>query len=478
MTSAPDRLRVLHVGSGFRPLRWGGLVAYVEDLTAAQVRSGHHVSYLFTGRYFRWPKGPRLKRWNRDGVAMLEVINSPLYDHGRQPDLEISEAATERLFQRVIDELRPDVVHIQELAGLPSSLIDIAKGTGVPVLMTLQDYFPLCSTFKLLDADGKVCIRREIGADCEATLAADPRPANLLLEGTLRHELGRRRPLAGLSKRRRDALVDRLVESPLTRVPARPAATAASYQRRREVNLDRLNRADTLIAMSHRVAEIYADLGVDSDRLTTMHLTLEHISKLTPRHARAEGPVTFATLGGGESTAKGSRLLAQAVRRLDEAANPGAFRLLIFGQCEPELARVAAGIDAVELRGIYRADQLDELLEEVDVGIMSSIWEEAYGYAGIEFIAKGIPVLANRVGGIVDYVRDGETGWLNRSNSGRGMAEVMAALVADPQRVAAVARSTVAARDELVESMDSHALAVEGLYRGLLEGRYSSASSL
>ncbi len=56
---------------------------------------------------------------------MFEVINSPLYDHGRQPELELDEPHTERLFERVIDELSPDVVHFHELAGLPSSLLDL-----------------------------------------------------------------------------------------------------------------------------------------------------------------------------------------------------------------------------------------------------------------------------------------------------------------------------------------------------------------
>jgi glycosyltransferase involved in cell wall biosynthesis len=181
--------------------------------------------------------------------------------------------------------------------------------------------------------------------------------------------------------------------------------------------------------------------------------------------------VTFATLGGGESVAKGSRLLLQAARMLADAAEAGTHRLLIFGQCERELAAAAAGLPGVELRGTYRPQQLDGLLDEVDVGLMPSIWEEAYGYAGIEFVAKGIPVIANRIGGMVDYVREGETGWLNDARSGRGLGEIMLALAGDPERVAAVAGSTRAARSELVTSMPDHADAMDGVYRGVAERR-------
>src|SRR5688500_1667311 len=54
-------MRVLHVGSGFRPLRVGGLVAYIEELMDEQVRRGDEVSYFFAGRYFPFLYRPRLK---------------------------------------------------------------------------------------------------------------------------------------------------------------------------------------------------------------------------------------------------------------------------------------------------------------------------------------------------------------------------------------------------------------------------------
>ena len=56
--------------------------------------------------------------------------------------------------------------------------------------MTLQDYFPLCSTFKLLDAAGRVCYAREIGADCAATVRRRPAPSRAPDRATLEHHVG------------------------------------------------------------------------------------------------------------------------------------------------------------------------------------------------------------------------------------------------------------------------------------------------
>jgi glycosyltransferase involved in cell wall biosynthesis len=449
------------VGTGFRPWRRGGLVAYVEDLVDEQARRGDDVTYLFAGRCYPFGR-PRLRRWRHGGVARREIVNSPLYDHGRQPELELAEPRVERIVEREVRRVQPDVVHVHELCGLPSSVLEIAGCTGAPVIFTLQDYFALCPTFKLLDAAGRVCLRREVGADCVATVAAAPRDPALMYHATARHDLEHRLPGRWLPTRARARARARFTQVSRRRVGETEPATALAYQRRRDVNVERLSRVDRLIAMSHRVADIYAQLGVDPARLRVMPLTLAHIERLRPRAAREAGPITFATLGGGESAAKGARVLLDAWRAADLA---GRARLLLFGYVDRAYAAEAARLPGVELRGSFVPDQLDGLLDEVDIGVMPSVWEEAYGYAGLEFLAKGIPVLANAIGGMTDYVREGETGWLNHSCDAAGLARVMRRAVERPEDVERLSASVRARRDELILPMSRHAAQLEEVYR-------------
>lgn len=460
-------LRILHLGTGFRPLRRGGLVAYVEDLLEEQHRQGNEVVHLFTGRVYPRGRGPRVKRWSREGPTRLEIVNSPLYDHGRQPLLELAEPRLERLVERVVREVAPDVVHIQELCGFPSSILDVAGCSGAPVVMTLQDYFTICPTFKLLHHDGQTCLRHPVGADCVATIAAQPRDPGLLIEATLRHDLEFRRPLRWLSRAHKDRLNTTLVPAIARRAAARDnaLASAAAFQRRRDVNVRRLGRADRLIAMSRRVAELHAMLGVDTARLHTMQLTLAHIASLRPRPPRTGGVVTFATLGGGESLAKGAGVLLTAWAALGDAVAAGRARLLLFGHVDEAMRTWALALPGVTVRGGYRPEEQDELLDEVDVGVLPSIWEEAYGFAGMEFLAKGIPVLANRVGGIPEYVREGSTGWLNDACDAPGLTRIMTDIVAEPGQIDRLAASVVAQRNELVLPMADHARALEEVYR-------------
>jgi glycosyltransferase involved in cell wall biosynthesis len=465
-------MRVLHVGSGFRPWRRGGLVAYVEDLMDEQVHRGHEVSYFFSGRQYPLVGGPRLRRWEQRGVAMLEVVNSPLYDHGRQPELETSEPRIESMLRRVLLELRPDAVHVQELAGLPSSVLDVIHESRTPAIVTLQDYFPLCSTFKLLDAGGRVCLRREIGADCVATNAADQREPGLMMEATLKLHLRRSPVVRSLGSARVDGLIDRVSSGVARRlVDPPPAAPPDAYQRRREANVERLNRADCVVAMSHRVAEIYSLLGVDRSRLRTIHLTLAHIERLTARRPVPGRPLVFATLAGLESEAKGARLLIEAARLVADRAPAGSYRLLVLGHADPQFRQEAAGVAGIEIGRRFAPDELDSILDGVDVGLMPSIWEEAYGYAGIEFLAKGIPVVANAIGGMPDYTRDGETGWLNRSCSAEELARIMAEVVERPEQIVELNARLLAAHDSIVKPMARHADEMDEVYREAIAAR-------
>src|SRR4051812_27477630 len=100
----------------------------------AQASRGHEVHYFLSGRHYPLI-GTRLRRWTRAGVEMHELLNSPVWvgpaDRGtRRPELDVAEPAAERLFSDVIDQVDPHVVHVQDLGGLPSSVLDLARGRG------------------------------------------------------------------------------------------------------------------------------------------------------------------------------------------------------------------------------------------------------------------------------------------------------------------------------------------------------------
>jgi glycosyltransferase involved in cell wall biosynthesis len=470
-------MRILHVGWGFRPWRGGGLIAYAEDVMDAQAARGDEVAYFFGGRRYPFVRRPRLHRWRRRGVAMLEVLSSPIpvgVENGtRFPGLDLDEPATERLWERALAGFRPDIVSLQELLGVPSSIVDIAHAHGMPVVMTLHDYFPLCPTARLFDADGQTCTRSDPAPQCVRCCTAAPLGTRHIREMTTAFELqraGRALPWAREPARRALAAVVREMPTGLpldtrARRSGRPPAAEDEYRRRRGENLERLARIDLLIAGSSRTAEIYARFGVPRERLRVLHGTTGHLARLTARTIDAvPRPVRFATLAGAQSDGKGASVLLDAARRLQAERPAGEYVLDVHGLVGEGLGGEFERLPSVRLHGPYGRADLGAILDRVDVGLVPSLWEDVYPTVGLEFLAAGVPLIASDRGGLPEYTIPGETGWLNRSCTAEELAEIMAGVVRDPAQVVDLNRSIRARRDELLKTHGRHLEELDAVY--------------
>lgn len=91
----------------------------------------------------------------------------------------------------------------------------------------------------------------------------------------------------------------------------------------------------------------------------------------------------------------------------------------------------ALGItDRVEFRGYV--PHAGRLLKEFDLVVMPSR-SEGFPLAAVEACAAGRPVIATRVGGLVDIVREGKNGWLVPPDDAGALARAMEAAIRDPE---------------------------------------------
>ncbi|MFB3919119.1 MAG: glycosyltransferase family 9 protein [Candidatus Velamenicoccus archaeovorus] len=103
-----------------------------------------------------------------------------------------------------------------------------------------------------------------------------------------------------------------------------------------------------------------------------------------------------------------------------------------------------------------------EVLKGLDALIMPSIAEESFGRVVVEAQAVGVPVIASRVGGVVEIIEDGRDGLLVFPKDDEAMAQAVLRLIGDPAlagRLADAGRRKVEERYSL-EKMASDTLAV------------------
>jgi glycosyltransferase involved in cell wall biosynthesis len=111
-------------------------------------------------------------------------------------------------------------------------------------------------------------------------------------------------------------------------------------------------------------------------------------------------------------------------------------RLVVAGEgpCRADLERriVELGIgDSVALPGHLEGEDLHGLVRHSLFQLVPSHWE-SFGVVCLEGMAAGKAIVASRVGGIPDIVRDGETGILVPPSDPVALADAVATLLADP----------------------------------------------
>ena len=425
-------MKILHVLWGYSPWRVGGLVQYADDLMEAQSGAGHDVAAFFPGRRGLWG-GPGLDKWKRGAIRNYEIRNSPLMHLGTRGTFpaaaELGEPWSERFFREVLDDFTPQVVHIHELAGLPFTLIDIVKERKLPLVVTLHDYFPFCPALNLFTPQGELC-RDQSGGGCAVCCSQGG-------DGGFSDRL-RTMKAAGYPKW--------LFAAPLLlrcgwdllfsrREGDLAPAPADIYRERLSRNIERLRRVDIILAQSRRTREIYAERTGRTD-IRVAHSSLAYMEEIVSRRKESVAtPLRFATLNGTAAPHKGAGLMADTVEILRQRGYDGRYRLDVHGDMDRGVRRRLLSSVSVRWHGRYRRNRLVEILDQADVGIIPSLCEEVYGYVGVEFLTRGVPIIGNRRGGIVEYTLNGKTGWVNETGTAHELADIMEGVIKAPESI-------------------------------------------
>lgn len=166
-----------------------------------------------------------------------------------------------------------------------------------------------------------------------------------------------------------------------------------------------------------------------------------------PRWTGTPQAPTVAFLGRLDEPRKGLPVLLSAVPAV-RRAHPGV-RFLVAGRGEtgPAEVREALGddADAVELLGGLTDEDKAGLFTSADVYVAPQTGGESFGIVLVEAMSAGTPVVASDLGAFRRVLDEGQAGDLFRTGDGDDLGRVLAALLADPGRRAALSEAGSAA---------------------------------
>jgi len=171
--------------------------------------------------------------------------------------------------------------------------------------------------------------------------------------------------------------------------------------------------------------------GVPQHKCLFFYNTLsDPLQTIAVPHEKREGLVVCA---GRFHPCKGQDVLVEAAAIARKQVASLGLCFLGAGPLLDECAERARklGIDGIcEFKGSVPHDQVLRQMAEASVTAVPSR-DEAFGLVALESMAVGTPVVASRVGGLAEIVRDGIDGFLVPPDDPKALAEKLAVLLSD-----------------------------------------------
>jgi len=155
-------------------------------------------------------------------------------------------------------------------------------------------------------------------------------------------------------------------------------------------------------------------------------------------------------------------------------------RLDIIGD-GPEKKKLKQAIKELEIEnnitfvGWVQNNSTEKYYNKSTIVVVPSVWEEPFGLVGIEAMSVGRPVIASRVGGIPEWLDDGETGFLVDPGNPEQIAEKVIQLLSNRELLKQMGKNARKKAEQF--SIEKHADKIEKVYEELIEKHRSKEAS-
>ncbi len=378
-------MRILMAANGFPPTHYAGAERAAERIVKWLVERGHEVE-VFAVEDISSP-GFRVETTVENGYTIHRLFYNVHADDA-PANVMYDYALIGPALEQVLRAKPFDLMHVMSGYLLGGQAILTAKALGIPVVLTLTEYWFMCRRLNLMRVTGELCVGPETDEKCARCLLEDKR---------------RYRVIAERLPRVADAFWSVAQITPLL-----DKETEAVKSRRITLKLA-LEAADIVISPSRFLISKFAEFGYDTTRFHYIQHGLGGAKTPITRTKRGENEPLRLGYIGQLKYHKGVDLVVEAAVQLLEQGQH--LTLNIWGPDDEEpqyiegLKQRSARFQAIQWRGRYSSSQLPEVLDSFDVLTVCSRWYENNPSVILEAFNYGLPVIATKLGGMAELVQ-------------------------------------------------------------------------
>ena len=400
-------MRILIAVHGFPPTHYAGAERVAERIASQLAAQGHEVEVFAVERLD--DPNFRLETEHSRGFPVHRVF----YDAGTTapyPGSYDSPQVT-RAVDQVLERSRFDIIHIISGYLIAVPVIRAAQKAGIPVVITLTEYWFMCPRLNLLQFGQVLCSGPESDRKCAHCLAEEKRRYRFVSRTSPQ--------IAGLLARTQSF---RRLEN--------------AVRTRRETLQQTLAAADAVISPSQFLINKHAEFGFNTERFVLIRHGIAAADTAPFLASRGQSDTLRLGYTGQIKPHKGPDLVIDAVLPLVDAGHNITLDLWGPDNEDPAyttvLKRRTAGYPSVRWRGRYQRNALWDILASFDALVVPSRCYENSPTVIWEAYVAGLPVIATRLGGMAEMVTHEQSGLLFNLNDSADLRRQIERLIAEP----------------------------------------------
>jgi glycosyltransferase involved in cell wall biosynthesis len=386
-------MRVLHISSYFPYSHsiWGGAEMacknVVDLLQENGIASAIAVSPVEkdTTLPYRFFSVPRLS----------DRLPAPYFWFLRQYWLQ-KDSYVEKELNNVLHIYQPDVVHVHNFSTMTFSALQAVQSSGTPIVLSIYDYWLFCPTDMLVDIHTQPCIEGH-GAHCYYRCLKS-------------HFFKKSHYFLNL-----------------------PIVTRKYYFARQ------LDKVDRFITLSENSRGILKNHGISEEKIEVVPLPVTIKAKTldSPIEESGESAESIVLFAGWVQARKGPDLIVKAMSYITEKI-AGA-KLFVVGplsesKFEAYIRKLVDDLGlshCVTFTGKLPQDEFDAIFKRTQVIAIAEQWENMSPVFVLEAMAAGKAIVAGAIGGLPEFIDDGQTGLLAVYNDPMDYANKIIRLLSD-----------------------------------------------
>lgn len=443
-------MKVILVSHHFPPHYNAGGEQYAYRIAKGLQQQGHDVEIVCIESISTGTLTPVCKTAPYDNL-MVHRLYFDLRQAPDQLEWRFRNPELGRWLKEFLQKSQPDLVHINSGYLLGGTAFEAAFELNLPTVLTLHDYWFLCPEITLLRRDGKIC-------DTAG-------PAERCIWCQLSQKRRYRLPDQYLQGRLGDVFTWLSQSKTLTRAMGLASQVETMEERQRYLK-QIFEKVDLVISPSQFLIEKMKAYGWQPRRIVHLPLGIKLSSPPLSQPRPLSNKLRIGYLGQ-LAPHKGVHILLAAFKELKKRTE--AVELSLYGRTaagstyEQQLLNIAGNDPAITFAGPYPNSQVGQILSQFDVVVVPSIWYENRPAVIIEALATQTPVVASRLGGIVELIKHNENGLLFEAGSAAELSTQLLRLIDQPELLLQLRQGI-----DTVPTLEEELSGLTSLYRSLL----------